>query len=57
MNLDHSNDGIVETGQNTEKDPGNLRRFDAGQNQVKDYLLTLAWSNKLQGVTILIIID
>ena len=31
----HLNDSIIKTGQNTEKDPGDLRRLDVSQTPVK----------------------
>ena len=33
--------GIIENGQNTEKSPGDLRRFAVTQYPVKDHQLTL----------------
>ena len=40
---DQPNSGIIEDGQNTEKSPGDLRRFDVAQSPVKDHQLTLMW--------------
>ena len=36
-----ANYGIVEVGQNTEKSPGNLKRFSVTQTTVKGYQLTM----------------
>ena len=41
---DHSNDSIVEIGQNTEKIPEDLKRLAVTQTSVKDYQLTLSRS-------------
>ena len=38
---DHPNDSIIENRQNTEKSPGDLRRFAVTQNPVKNHRLTL----------------
>ena len=38
---DHPNYYIIENGQNTEKSPGDLRRFTITQTPVKDYQLKL----------------
>ena len=38
---DHPNDYIIENGQNTEKNPGDLVRLAAAQTPVKDHQLTL----------------
>ena len=38
---DHTNNSIIENGQNTEKSPGDLRRLAVTQNPVKDHQLTL----------------
>ncbi len=38
---DHSNYCIIENGQNTEKSPGDLRRFAVAQTLEKDHQLTL----------------
>ena len=35
-NNNNPNDSIIENGQNTEKNPGDLRRLAATQTQVKD---------------------
>ena len=40
-NRDNPNYNIVEIYQNTEKSPGNLRRFAVSQTPVKDHQLTL----------------
>ena len=41
MTGDHPNDGIIEDGQNTEKSPGDLRRFAITQTPVKNHQLKL----------------
>ena len=41
LNWDHPNYCIIEIGQNTEKSPGNLRRFAVTQTPLKDHLLTI----------------
>ena len=38
---DHPNYYIIENGQNTEKNPGDLRRLAVTQTPVKDHQLTL----------------
>ena len=38
---DHTNNSIIENGQNTEKSPGDLRRLAVTQSPVKDHQLTL----------------
>ena len=38
---DHPNISIIETVQNTEKSPGDLRRLAVTQTPLKDYQLTL----------------
>ena len=38
---DHTNNSIIENGQNTEKSPGDLRRHAGTQSPVKDHQLTL----------------
>ena len=38
---DHPNYNIIESGQKTEKSPGNLRRLAVTQTPVKDYQLKL----------------
>ena len=38
---DHSNDSIVENGQNTKKIPGDLRRLAVTQTPVKNHRQTL----------------
>ena len=38
---DHSNDSIIENGQNTEKSPGDLMRLAVTQTPVEDHQLTL----------------
>ena len=38
---DHPKNSIIESGQNTEKSPGDLRRLAITQSPVKDHLLTL----------------
>ena len=43
ISRDHSNNSIVKIGQNTQKSPGDLRRFVVSQNPIKDHLLTLVW--------------
>ena len=40
---DHPNYCIIKIGQNTEKDPGDLRWIAATQTPVKDNQLTLMW--------------
>ena len=40
---DHLNYRIIKISQNTEKSPGDLRRFAATQTRVKNYQLTLVW--------------
>ena len=42
-NQDHSDNPIVEIGQNTEKSPGYMRRIIVTQTSVKAYELTLMW--------------
>ena len=37
MSGDHPNYNIIEKGQNTKKNPGNLRRLDVSQTPVKDH--------------------
>ena len=37
MSGDHSNDGIIEDGQNTEKSPEDLRRLAVTQTPVKNH--------------------
>ena len=41
MSGNHPNDSIIENGQNTEKSPGDLRRFAVTQTPVKDHQLKL----------------
>ena len=41
---DHTNDSIVENGQNTKKSLGNLRRPAITQTPVKNHRLTLMWN-------------
>ena len=41
MSGDHRNYCFIEIGQNTEKIPGDLRRFAVTQTPEKDHLLTL----------------
>ena len=41
--LDRRNYSIAKIGQNTEKNPGDLRRFAVAPISVKDYPLTLEW--------------
>ncbi len=38
---DHSNNNIIENGQNTEKSPGDLRRLAVTQTPVKGHQLTM----------------
>ena len=38
---DHPNDSIIENGQNTEKNPGDMRRLAVTQTQVKNHQLAL----------------
>ena len=38
---DHLNYNIIEIGQNTERSPGDLKKFALTQNSVKDHQLTL----------------
>ena len=45
---------IIEISQNTEKSPGDLRRFAVTQTPVKDHQLMLMWKNS-QGVIIIMI--
>ena len=40
---DHPNKGIVQIGHNTEKSPGNLRRFAVTQTPLRNHQLTLMW--------------
>ena len=40
---DHLNDSIIKISQNTEKSPGDLRRFTVVQIPVEDHLLTMVW--------------
>ena len=40
---DHSNSNIVDVGQNTEKNPGDLRSLAVTQSPVKNHQLTLLW--------------
>ena len=39
---DHPDDGLIEIGQNTEKSPGDLRRFAVIQTPVRNLRLTMA---------------
>ncbi len=41
MSEDHPNDSIIENGQTTEKNPGDLRRLAVTQTPVKDNQQTL----------------
>ena len=41
MSRDHPNYGIVKIGQNTEKSPGDLRRFFVTQTSVRNHPLIL----------------
>ena len=43
MNKDHSNYSIVEIGQNTEKNSGDLRRLAVTQTPVGNYQLMPVW--------------
>ena len=52
---DHLNNIIVEIGQNTERSPGDLRRFAVTQTPVRTYRLMLVW-NKFQNSKILLLI-
>ena len=45
MNIDHQDNRIIKIGQNTEKSPGDLRRFALTQTQVRNYQLTLILKN------------
>ena len=45
---DHLNNCIIEGGQNTEKSPGDLRRFAVTQSSVKDHQLTLMWKTLMR---------
>ena len=54
-NGDHPNYSILEIGQNTEKSPGDLKRFVVTQTPVGNHQLTLAWKT-LQRKQIIIII-
>ena len=49
-NRDHSDYSIVKIGQNTEKSPGDLRRFAVTQTLVKSHQLALLLKKKSQGV-------
>ena len=40
---EYPNDNIIENGQNTEKNPGDLRRLAVTQTPVKDHQLKLMW--------------
>ena len=42
-NEDHSNNSIIEIGQNTKKSPGNLRKLAVTQTRVENHQLTLVW--------------
>ena len=44
MSEDHSNDSIIENGQNTEESPGDLRRLAVTQTPVKT--IRLRWCEK-----------
>ena len=44
MNGDHPNYYIIKNGQNTEKSPGDSKRFAITQTPVKDHHLTLVWT-------------
>ena len=43
MSGDHPNHSIVEIGQNTEKEPGDLKRLAVSQTFVESHLLKLVW--------------
>ena len=49
MSGDYPNYCIIEIGQNTEKNPGDLRRFTVTQTPVRNHQLTLVWKTQ-QGV-------
>ena len=40
---DHPNDSIIESGQNIEKSPGDLRRVAVTQTPVKNHQVTMMW--------------
>ena len=40
---DHPNDSIIESDQNTEKSPEDMRRLAVTQTPVKDHQQTLMW--------------
>ena len=44
-NRDHPDYSSVEIGQNSERSPGDPRRFAVTQTPVKDYQLMLVWKN------------
>ena len=55
MSKEHPHDSIVEISQNTEKNPGDLRKLAVTQTSVRNHRLTLVWKTP-KGVTIIIII-
>ena len=46
MSRDRPNYSIVNTGQNIEESPGDLRRLAVAQSPVKDHQLTLGWKTQ-----------
>ncbi len=52
-NGNHPNKSIIENGQNTEKNPGNLRRLAVTQTPVKDHQLMLMWKTLITIVMII----
>ena len=47
MSGDHPNYSIIENGQNTEKSPGDWRRFAVTQTPVKDHQMSLMWKTQM----------
>ena len=47
---DHPDYSIIKIGQNTEKNPGDLRRFAVSQTPVANYQLSLVWKKTLKRV-------
>ena len=56
MSGDYPNESIIENGQNTEKCPGDLRRFAVTQTPVKNHLETLMLKSLIIIIIIIIII-
>ena len=48
---DHQDNSIIKISQNTEKSPGDSRRFVVTQNPVKNHQLTMVWKTR-KGITI-----